>query len=192
MLQLFMKSLAFLIAEYEYLSQNAFQSNEDRVRVFNYYLAAVGTIIASGLVFDLDSNKENAILGYIFIALGFLGIISILTLIRLRAAWKDSVLAMNQIKAYIIDHSEKNVSDAFKWNATTLPSLTKINSVGFLTLLTISIVSSIAFSIGITLVLQTQYENVALALSLLCGVIVFTFEVSLWFLLQASPQGGSK
>lgn len=181
-----MPELEFLIAEYEYLSKNAFASNEDRIKVFNYYLAAVATLIASGIVFDLNSSRELAILGYVFIILGILGIISILTLLRLRSAWVESVLAMNQIKQYVIKNSKsKNLASAFRWDTNTIPNVRKFWSVAYLTLVTIAFVSSISLSIGVTLLINSNDQSVALEVSIAIASVFFALENLLWFYMKS-------
>lgn len=177
-----MPELEFLIAEYNYLSQNAFAANEDRIKVFNYYLAAVGTLIASGIVFDLNSARELAILGYVFIVLGILGIISIFTLLRLRSAWTESVMAMNQIKQYVIQNSKsKNLASAFRWGTHTIPNTRKLWSVAYLTLVTIALVSSISISIGISLLVNSHSQKISLLSSIAIAAVVFLLENLMWF-----------
>lgn len=177
-----MPELEFLIAEYNYLSQNAFAANEDRIKVFNYYLAAVGTLIASGIVFDLNSARELAILGYVFIVLGILGIISIFTLLRLRSAWTESVMAMNQIKQYVIQNSKsKNLASAFRWGTHTIPDKRKLWSVAYLNLVTVALVSSISFSIGLTLLINSTDHKVSMFVSIAIAMIAFVLENVLWW-----------
>jgi hypothetical protein len=91
---------SILTAEFNYAAGQAFQSNEDRVKVLNFYLGTGFTILVSAL-FDLQKPEYKAIFGMIFLGLTFFGFTSLLKLIRFRTAWESSLLAMNQIKASI-------------------------------------------------------------------------------------------
>jgi len=63
-------------------------------------------------------------------------------LARLRLAWRDSALAMNQIKQYYIDHIP-GLETAFLWKAKTLPDKLKIASISFYTVLEVALLSGL-------------------------------------------------
>lgn len=131
-----------LCREFEYAAQTAFQANEDRVRVFNYYLATVGTLFAASVFARLDINAYVKVFSLVIGGLAVLGFIFLLKLIKLRAAWKDSVCAMCQIKKYYIEHCDESLEEAFRWKKESIPSVSKIRSVAFLMGLIIMILSS--------------------------------------------------
>lgn len=124
-----------LAAEFHYIAQTAIQANEDRARVSSFYLIAVGSLVAALLgtqFFDINSPlwTVNLIFGGLFTLLTLLGTSTVLQLARLRAAWYESALAMNQIKDYMISQNE-TLTQAFRWTTNTLPSKHKTNSISY-------------------------------------------------------------
>src|SRR5512142_2460892 len=76
-----------LRAELEYISQTAFQANEDRARVSSFYLVAVGSLIAALFSTQLlERNIDARLIPWTFCALFFvltvLGTLTILQLAR--------------------------------------------------------------------------------------------------------------
>jgi hypothetical protein len=124
-----------LIAEFNYTVQTAFQANEDRARVTSFYLVSVGSFLAAILGTQLIDNLPPAVYwGFtiLFLFIAVLAVTTILQLIRLRRAWYESVLAMNQIKDfYVRSIHNLDLSAAFRWNSKTIPPLEKSNSLSF-------------------------------------------------------------
>src|SRR5512138_1387099 len=108
-----------LAAEFDYIAQTALQANEDRARVSSFYLIAVGSLVAAmfGTQFlDWKSalpQTVNLMFSGLFLLLTLLGTSTIMQLARLRAAWYESMLAMNQLKDYMI-HENKPLAKAFR------------------------------------------------------------------------------
>jgi hypothetical protein len=127
-----------LIAEFEYAKDTASQAMEDRHKMVNYYLIIVGVLlnaVATLLTSSKEAEKlmmsENLIRYAVFsllFTLFILGILYLLKLIRLRLAWFESALAMNQIK----DYYKKNAAVLnlkplpFRWTTTSLKKM-KLN-----------------------------------------------------------------
>ena len=91
-----------LAAEFDYIAQTATQANEDRARVSSFYLIAVGSLVAALFgtqVFEPELFNSNVKIMFsgLFGLLTMLGISTIMQLARLRAAWHESMLAMNQL-----------------------------------------------------------------------------------------------
>jgi hypothetical protein len=112
-----------LKAEYEYIAQTVFQSNEDRSRVTSFYFVSVGSLVAAILsaVFS-TSDLKNVSFAFsgLFAVLTILGALTLAQLARLRAAWHESAQAMNAIKDFYIKHN-KEIEPAFKWRLKSLP-----------------------------------------------------------------------
>ena len=146
---------ALLKAELEYITQTAFQANEDRARVSSFYLVAVGSLVAA--VFSaqyVNQNLEPRFIALAFCALFFLltilGTLTTLQLARLRAAWYDSALAMNQLKDYwLLQSKDKHLKQAFRWDARTLPHKYKTNSVSYYQALEVALLSGLTFGAGV-------------------------------------------
>lgn len=140
-----------LKAELEYITQTAFQANEDRARVSSFYLVAVGSLVAA--VFstqfvdrNIDPRLIAGIFCVLFLVLTALGMLTTLQLARLRAAWYDSALAMNQLKDYWLRHSkDSTLKQAFHWDTGTLPRKYKLNSVSYYQMLEVALLSGLTF-----------------------------------------------
>jgi len=144
-----------LEAEYGYIAQTAFQANEDRARVSSFYLLAVGSLVAalfSTQLFDrnFDPVFISSAFSGLFFVLTVLGTLTTLQLSRLRAAWYDSMLAMNQIKDYWLHQSkDKAFRNAFRWNTESLPRKYKPNSVSYYQTVEVAFLSGITFGAAV-------------------------------------------
>src|SRR5512135_2559792 len=98
-----LKPDSILNAEFSYIVQTAFQANEDRARVTSFYLVSVGSFIAAILGTQLLADPKPVVywsFSALFLFLAVLAVMTILQLVRLRRAWYESILAMNQIKDF--------------------------------------------------------------------------------------------
>jgi len=134
-----------LKAEYNYIANTVFQANEDRSRVTSFYFVTVGSLVAAILsaIFS-TSNLKNVSLAFsgLFVVLTILGVLTLAQLARLRAAWHESVQAMNAIKDYYIKHNKES-EPAFKWRLSTLPSTDKPYSIANLMAVEVVLLSAI-------------------------------------------------
>ncbi len=144
-----------LKAELEYITQTAFQANEDRARVSSFYLVAVGSLVAAVFSTQLvDRNIDPRLIAgtfcVLFLVLTILGTLTTLQLARLRAAWYDSAVAMNQLKDYWLRHSkDKGLKQAFHWDTGTLPPKYKLNSVSYYQMLEVALLSGLTFGAAV-------------------------------------------
>jgi amino acid permease len=144
-----------LKAELEYITQTAFQANEDRARVSSFYLVAVGSLVAA--VFStqfVGRNMEPAALAWafsvLFLVLTILGTLTTLQLARLRSAWYESILAMNQLKDYwLLKSSDEELKQAFRWDTSTIPHRYKINSISYFQTLEVAVLSGFTFGAAV-------------------------------------------
>jgi hypothetical protein len=143
-----------LAAEFQYIAQTAFQANEDRARVSTFYIVTLGSLVAALFSGQLDSvgNPADINRGFavVFFALSFFGLLTLLQLVRLREAWFESALAMNQIKRFYIQYlPDVPLDDAIRWKTSTLPRLFKPWSIGFLQMLQVVILGGVTFGTAI-------------------------------------------
>ncbi len=132
-----------LTAEFGYISQTAFQANEDRARVTNFYLVTLVGFIAA----LLGAQVQNLMVPHVywafaalFVVLFLASILTLLQLVRLREAWFESVRAMNDIKAYYqANLPGLKLDTAFRWRSTTVPARYKPWSVGYLLALQVAV-----------------------------------------------------
>lgn len=140
-----------LQTEYKYIADTAFQSNEDRSRVTSFYFVSVGSLVAAILGTQFGNTiSRGASLAFflLFSALTAMGGLTIAQLARLRAAWHESVEAMNKIKEfYIKDNSE--VESAFKWRADSVPPTNKPYSIANLIAIEVAIISALTSGAGV-------------------------------------------
>ncbi|MBK8783350.1 MAG: hypothetical protein IPO22_16455 [Anaerolineales bacterium] len=146
-----------LKAEYNYIANTVFQANEDRSRVASFYFVTVGSLVAAilGTIFSTE-NIKNFALAFVglFVTLTILGALTLAQLARLRAAWHESVQAMNQIKDYYIKHN-KEIEPAFKWRIKTLPNTDKPYSIANLMAIEVSMLSAITSATAFYFLLLT-------------------------------------
>lgn len=146
-------STDILLVEYEHIASSAAQANEDRARVSSFYLVAVGSLVAalfSTQIFNTTSNFATLSLLFsgLFLMLTLLGGVTVIQLARLRAAWYEAMIALNQIKEYAIT-KDKDLTKAFRWRRQTMPPLYKVNSVSYQQTLEVAVLSGLMFGASI-------------------------------------------
>jgi Na+/melibiose symporter-like transporter len=139
-----------LQAEFKYITQNAFQSNEDRSRFSSYYFVTVGSFVAAVLGSPSALGQQTVALAFfvLFIVLTIMGTFTLSQLARLRAAWHESVEAMNQIKNFYIKNNP-NIKPAFKWLDKQVPPTDKPYSIANLIAMEVAMLSSLTTGTGI-------------------------------------------
>ncbi|HXZ04752.1 MAG TPA: hypothetical protein VEH81_07950, partial [Ktedonobacteraceae bacterium] len=128
-----------LLEEFNYVSVTAYQAMEDRARISSFYYLLLG-VLASGLaaVYQFSGGTRNIPLPLVALLLIIGALISIsffVTLIRLRQAYKESLLTMNVIKEFYIDQFKQQmpaIEQAFRWRLSTMPKGERIGSVTFM------------------------------------------------------------
>ena len=173
-----------LSAEFAYIAETANQANEDRASVVSFFLIAVGSPLAAFFSTNL-LGIENAsfLFSGLFFVLSILGAVTILQLARLRAAWYESMMAMNQMKEFLIKRSALDISGAFRWRAGTAPPKFKVNSVGFYQAFEVAIVSGMLFGAFIFFLLnglQAPNPKMIWGLSIGLGLLNMTFQLDLY------------
>ena len=146
-----------LAAEYDYIANTVFKANEDRSRVASFYFVSVGSIVAAilGTQFAADKLKSVSLaFAILFLFLTILGSLTLAQLARLRAAWHESVQAMNQLKDfYIKAHPE--IKSAFKWRGTTIPPTDKPFSIANLIAVEVTLLGAITTAVAVYFILFT-------------------------------------
>ena len=150
-----------LLAEFEYARETAGQAMADRNGMVGFYLVAV-TIIATVIAellnpeSDLGLRVPPIVAGLLLWALVVVGWILYLMLIRLRQAWVESALAMNQIKAFFVQHAgperSTGVLAALRWRPETLPAPERRWNVFHCSALLFCFLNGLSFALGALLV----------------------------------------
>ncbi len=142
-----------LLEEFNYASLTAYQSMEDRTRMFNLYLLLVG-VLASGLgvVYQLSGSisvySRPLAIALLLIA-GIVGVAFFTKLIRLRQAWRESVICMNVIKEFYIQQFRRQmprVERAFRWRLKSIPAGERFGSTTFVVCSTVALIESVCFA----------------------------------------------
>ena len=136
----------------------------------------------------LDRNIDPVLLAWafsgLFLVLTVLGTLTTLQLSRLRAAWYDSMLAMNQLKDYWMQSStDKSIRQAFKWDTGTLPRKYKVNSVSYYQTLEVALLSGITFGASVFFLQQAIGYNCPSCnwgISLSFGALAFFLQLFLY------------
>ena len=175
-----------LAAEYDYIAQTANQANEDRARVSSFYLIAVGSLVAALFgtqLFDVDKFTQAVKIMFsgLFVLLTLLGTSTIMQLARLRSAWYESMLAMNQIKAFAMSQNPE-LKQAFRWKAETLPAKYKQGSVSYYQAFEVALIGGLMFAAA-TFFLQEAFFAISIfnwIISSVFGVLTITTQLIIY------------
>ena len=184
-----------LVAEFNYIAQTAFQAHEDRARVWQYYLATVGTLVVALfsdiITMGVDHARVNLVrmaFGVAFAVLAMVGYLTLQQLIRLRSAWMESARAMNQIKDFYADRLD--LALAFRWRTKTLPKAGKKDSVAFLLALTVMVIDAFALVLALSFFGLAINETWGLWVGIGVGVVAAVLAVIWQLRLYQRKLGG--
>lgn len=143
---------SMLLEEFNYASVTAYQAQEDRARMFNLYLLLIG-VLGSGLaaVYQLGGGLKSfggELSFALLLVAGLMGVAFFFKLVRLRQAWRESVLAMSLVKEYYIREFSAAAPDAVKafyWRLRTLPTGEKLTSTTAVVCATVATLASCCF-----------------------------------------------
>jgi F0F1-type ATP synthase assembly protein I len=99
-------------------------------------------------------------------------------LARLRAAWYESMLAMNQLKDYMMSEN-KSLVKAFRWKTNTLPSKYKTSSVSYYQAVEVALISGLMFGAA-AFFMQQAFFSIGLfhwIISILMGFLTVYFQI---------------
>jgi hypothetical protein len=134
-----LKAENMLLEEFNYASLTAYQAMEDRARISSFYYLLLG-VLASGLAATYQfSERAHAIplfiIGALLLVAAIVSVTFFITIIRLRQAYRESVLCMNVIKEFYIQQFKQQMpalEHAFRWRLKTIPLGERIGSVTFM------------------------------------------------------------
>ena len=172
-----------LASEYEYITHTANQANEDRARVSSFYLIAVGSLVAALFgtqLFEIEKYTQTVKIMFsgLFVLLTLLGTSTIMQLARLRSAWYEAMLAMNQIKDFAMKQSPELVQ-AFRWQTSTLPPRYKSSSVSYYQAVEVSLISVLMFGASMFFLQQAFFSTTWLNWTISGLSVLFTVYLQL-------------
>ncbi len=172
----------FLIAEYNYIGQAAFQANEDRARVASFYFVSVGSLVAAILGAQFSSGKMSelvyAAFSLLFAILTVLGVLTVFQLARLRAAWYSAARAMSAIKEYYLT-SFPELDTPLLWRK--LPSRETWYSIANLLRVQVSLLSALIFGAA----LYTLFRSFRPQLPLVVWIVTLVLPLGLYVFQRA-------
>jgi hypothetical protein len=107
--------------------------------------------------------------GGLFVLLTLPGGSTVMQLARLRAAWYESALAMNQLKDYMMSQNS-TLARAFRWKTSTLPSKYKKDSVSYYQAREVALISGLMFGAA-SFFLQRAFFSINVLNWVLAGLI---------------------
>ena len=175
-----------LAAEYGYIAQTATQANEDRARVSSFCLIAVGSLVAALFgtqLFDADKFTQivKIMFSGLFVLLTLLGTSTIMQLARLRSAWHESMLALNQIKDFAMSQNPE-LKKAFRWKTETLPARYKVDSVSYYQAFEVALIGGLMFGAA-TFFLQEAFfaaSTLSWVISGVFGILTIYIQLTLY------------
>ena len=171
-----------LLEEFNYASVTAYQAMEDRARISSFYHILLGVLV-SGLaaVYQFSGGTRTipqALVALLLFIGAFISICFFVTLIRLRQAYKESLLTMNVIKEYYIDQFKQQmptIENAFRWRLATMPKGERIGSVTFMIAALNAFIGSLCLAGAVFYITEQPLSNTWA--SIVAGV-VFILAVS--------------
>jgi hypothetical protein len=154
-----------LLEEFNYASLSAYQAMEDRARVSSLYYLLLGAL-ASGLlaIYQLGSGTDHTSTRPLVVALlilaGALSVTFFEKILRLRQAYRDSLICMNVIKEFYIQQFQRHmpqIEHAFRWRLKSIPPGERIGSVTFIISTLIAFMGSFCFGGAVLVALKPDF-----------------------------------
>jgi hypothetical protein len=149
-----LKIESMLLEEFNYASTTAYQAMEDRARMFNMYLLVVGILgSAFGAIYPLGGGAARSfiqpIAAVVLFAAGVAGIAFFVLLIRLRQAFRQSLITMNIIKEFYIREFQQQlpaVQHAFRWRLGGIPAGERRGSATYIVCHMVGFIGALCFA----------------------------------------------
>lgn len=142
-----------LLEEYNYAATTAYQAMEDRARMFNMYLLVVGILgSAFGAIYPLGGAVRSfiqPIAVVVLFAAGVAGVAFFVLLIRLRQAFRQSLITMAVIKEFYIREFRQQIptiQHVFRWRLDTIPSGERLGSATFIVCHMVAFIAALCFA----------------------------------------------
>jgi hypothetical protein len=181
-----------LLEEYNYAATTAYQAMEDRARMFNMYLLVVGILgSAFGAIYPLGGVARTVIqpiAAVVLFAAGVAGIAFFVLLIRLRQAFRQSLITMTVIKEFYIREFQQqmpSIVHAFRWRLKGIPAGERAGSATFIVCHVVGFIAALCFAGCVFMANEllagvfpaTQLRSLALWQSLVFALAVFVITL---------------
>ena len=181
-----LKIESLLLEEFNYPSVTAYQSMEDRARISSFYYLLLG-VLTSGLaaIYQFGGSLHNYAQPLVITLLVVASIVSFtffVIIIRLRQAYRESVICMNVIKEFYIQQFQQQmpgVEHAFRWRLKTIPTGERIGSVTFIMGYLIALMGSLCIAGA---VFFCAYQLFSGFIAIIMGLVSFAVILGLHIL----------
>jgi len=181
--------------EFEYARVTASEAMNDRHTIVNFYLLLTGVVL-SAVVGLFGAAKPTGIVeghlpyaGTVLLwALCIVGWLYLLQIVRLRQAWLDSAMTMNQIKdfyaANVAQFDAQEFGKAFRWRTDTLPRPQALWTIHFFSAALIALLNSLvyvggALLLAVGLELAEGWPLLIVSLAIL-GSLLFAYSLHMY------------
>jgi hypothetical protein len=96
----------------------------------------------------------------------------------LRAAWYESMLAMNQLKDFMMSQNT-DLAQAFRWKSNTLPPKYKTGSVSYYQAVEVALISGLMFGAAMFFLQQAYYPINVITWIVCAGLGALTIYVQM-------------
>ncbi len=184
-----------LALEFEYARVTASEAMNDRHTIVNFYLLLTGVVL-SAVVGLLGAARPMGLVeehlpyaGTVLLwALCIVGWLYLLQIVRLRQAWLDSAMTMNQIKdfyaANVAQFDAQEFGKAFRWRTDTLPRPQALWTIHFFSAALIALLNSLVYVGGglllaVGLELAEGWPLLIVSLAIL-GSLLFAYSLHMY------------
>lgn len=166
-----------LLEEFNYASVTAYQAIEDRARISSFYYLLLG-VLASGLaaIYQFGGGVRSYSHFLVITLLLVASVVSFtffVTIIRLRQAYRESVICMNVVKEFYIQQFQQqmpSIEHAFRWRLKTIPTGERTGSVTFIMSHLIALIGSLSLA---GTVFVSMYQSFDATIAFVMSVLTF-------------------
>lgn len=160
--------------EYEHATQNLFNVDDIRNRLFQFYVLVTGIVVT---VSQIPGIASQLVAGLSFLAFIF-GVILVATLARLRMIVIASYRAQTLIRQYYIkhhpEHYRQDLRNALLWDEPSVPRKERVLSYSFLSSLSVIFLNSIVLGVALCTGLQLLVAAVGMPV-LACALQIWIY-----------------
>ena len=171
-----LKAENMLLEEFNYASLTAYQAMEDRARITSFYYLLLGVLASVLAAIYQFSEGAHVIPQFIVVTLlvvaAVVSVTFFITIIRLRQAYRESVLCMNVIKEFYIQQFKKQmpaIEHAFRWRLRTIPLGERIGSVTFMFGYLNALIGSLCLAVAVFIGTEQLFSE--LGATILAGMV---------------------
>jgi hypothetical protein len=157
-----------LLEEYKQANTMALVTLNDRTQLFNNYLFLAGGFAAAAFGAISQLSRDGAgerfmpLVILTLLIIGLLGVVFFMQVLRLRLAFRQSLVAMDRIREYYIRQFRREVPDidrAFLWDLDQAPSSERLRSNSFLIAYVIAFMDSLFLAGAVFLSYQAYFSS---------------------------------